>query len=151
MTSTSFSAMLIFGSCLVVSRRQSNYAGVPGLLFWDFFVTLFLGVLFFQSDRVTQSQETHSRLNQKKGGRGWRKWTSLNWWRGTEVEAKAWSKPDGPTKACLSPILLETMMLMIARYFWLNFVKGEHRNLHYDWCKLNKNVLGEGKVEKILG
>ena len=35
LTSTDFSAILILGSCLVVSRLQSNDAGVPGLLFRD--------------------------------------------------------------------------------------------------------------------
>ena len=32
-TSNNFSAILILGSCLVVSRLHSNNAGVPGLLF----------------------------------------------------------------------------------------------------------------------
>ena len=35
-TSTNFSAILILGSCLLVSRLQSNDAGVPGLLLRDF-------------------------------------------------------------------------------------------------------------------
>ena len=45
--------------------------GYQGLLFRDscdlFF---FLGVFFFQFDRPTQYQETHSTLNEKKGGDG---------------------------------------------------------------------------------
>ena len=42
--------------------------GYQGLLFQDFFFFLFFR-FFFQSDRPTQYQETHSTLNEKK--RGW--------------------------------------------------------------------------------
>ena len=44
----------------VVLRNQ-------GLLFRDFLWFSFLG-FFFQSDRPTQYQETHSTVNEKKGG-----------------------------------------------------------------------------------
>ena len=74
-TSTNFSAILILGSCLVVSRLHSNDAGVPGLP--PNLVILFFKFFFFQSDRSTQYQETHSTLNGKKnGGDGleWKKW-----------------------------------------------------------------------------
>ena len=58
---TNFSAILILGSCLVVSGVQSNDAGVPGL---SFFLGFFF--FFFKPDRPTQYQETHWTLNEKK-------------------------------------------------------------------------------------
>ena len=64
-TSTNFSAILILGSCLLVSRLQSNGAWVPGLLLRDFLWFTFL--FFFQSDLPTPSG-THSTLNEKKRG-----------------------------------------------------------------------------------
>ena len=63
-TSTNFSAILILGSCLLVSRLQSNNAGIPGLLLRDF---LWFAFFFFQSDLPTPSG-THSTLNEKKRG-----------------------------------------------------------------------------------
>ena len=43
--------------------------GVPGPTFPRLLVILFLGV-FFQSDRPTQNQETHSTINEGKKGDG---------------------------------------------------------------------------------
>ena len=54
----------ILGPRLVVFLLHSYDAGVPGLP-----IPRLLKIFFFQSDRPTQYQETHSTLNEKK--RGW--------------------------------------------------------------------------------
>ena len=43
------------------------FLGYQGTLFWNF-LWLFFDVFFFQSDRPTQYQETHSTLNKKGDG-----------------------------------------------------------------------------------
>ena len=70
-TSTSFSAKLILGSCLLVSRLQSNNAGVPGLLLRDFLWFAF----FFFNPTYRPRQERIRRLGDqnfpgKKQGQG---------------------------------------------------------------------------------
>ena len=82
MTSTSFSAMLILGSCLVVSGLLSNDAGVPYLLFRDVFVTLSLGGgggLFFFSIRPSdpKSGNAFDAKRKKKVG-GWGGWGGVS-------------------------------------------------------------------------
>ena len=52
----------IWWPCLVVFRFHGNDAGVSGLLFSDF-----LWFFFHPTDWPTQSQETYSTLNERKG------------------------------------------------------------------------------------
>ena len=46
--------------------------GCQGLLFRDFLLFFFFRFFFFQSDRLTQYQETHSTVNEEKKGDGLR-------------------------------------------------------------------------------
>ena len=64
-TSTNFSAILILGSCLLVSRLQCNGAWVPGLLLRDF---LWFTFLSFFSIRLTDPVRNAFDVKRKKKG-----------------------------------------------------------------------------------
>ena len=68
-TSTNFSAILILGSCLVVSRLHSNDAGVPGHL-PNLLIFFFFQVFFFSIRPINPISGNAFDTKRKKNGGG---------------------------------------------------------------------------------
>ena len=85
-TSTNFSAILILGSCLVVSRLHSNDAGVPGHL--PNLLIFFFSSFFFSIRPINPISGNAFDTKRKKngGGGGGRGGDGLEWKKGLRFQ-----------------------------------------------------------------